>query len=186
MQTLLDLLKNRLSTPKLGMPAPSSDQVNEAIACARRAPDHGKLRPWRFFVLQDEALTQLGQVFEQAGRAKNPEINDTAAERLRSLPLRAPMVIVVGCHIATESKIPEWEQLIAAGCAVHNLELAFHAMGFSCMWRTGDFTSDPLIQAAFKLDAPDRIVGYLYVGTALETPKLTNPDTNHSVFWGMP
>ena len=33
--------------------------------CAVRAPDHGRLRPWRFVVLQGQALEALGAAFAQ-------------------------------------------------------------------------------------------------------------------------
>lgn len=186
MQTLLDLIKGRVSTPKLGLPVPSVEQVNEALACARRSPDHGRLRPWRFFVLQGNDLAKLGGIYEQAARRQNPALEEAAAERLRGLPLRAPMVIVVASHAVVGHKVPVWEQLVATGCAAQNLQLALHAMGFGCMWRTGEMAADPTVKAAFGLAEVDQIVGYLYVGTALEQPKPAPADDEEVVFWGMP
>lgn len=186
MQDLLQLIKSRVSTPKLGLPAPTRDQMTDALACAQRAPDHGRLRPWRFFVIEGEGLNQLGALYVAAARAKNSPIEDAQAERLRGMPLRAPMVVVVASKVVTGHKVPVWEQQVATGCAAQNLQLALHAMGFGCMWRTGEMASDPTVKARFGLEEADQIIGFLYVGTPLETPKPSANEGDSVVFFGMP
>lgn len=186
MESLLNLIKTRASTPKLGLPVPMREQIDEALACAQRAPDHGRLRPWRFHVLAGEDLVRLGELFVQAARQQNPSLEDSQADRLRGMPLRAPMIVVVSCKAVTGHKVPVWEQQVAVGCAAQNLQLALHAMGFACMWRTGDMASDPFVKARFGLDEPDQIVGFLYIGTALEAPKSVTTDGPTVVFYGMP
>lgn len=186
MPTLLELIRSRVSTPKLGLPAPTRTQMDEALQCAQRAPDHGRLRPWRFHVLEGDDLRALGALFESAARAQNSALDAAAAERLRGLPLRAPMIVVVSARVVTGHKVPAWEQVVAAGCAAQNLQLALHAMGFGCMWRTGDMASDPTVKARFGLAEADQIVGYLYVGTPLETPKAAVSEGESAVFYGMP
>ncbi len=186
MDSLLELIKTRVSTPKLGNPVPSREQLDEAFACAQRAPDHGRLRPWRFHVLSGDALVQLGELYVSAARQQNPALDHAQAERLRGMPLRAPMIVVVSCKVAVGHKVPVWEQLVAAGCATQNLQLALHAMGYGCMWRTGDMASDPLVKARFGLGEPDQIIGYLYVGTVQEPPKSVTNEGDTVVFYGMP
>lgn len=186
MTDLLELIRSRVSTSKLGAPAPGPAQIQQALACAQRAPDHGRLRPWRFFVLEGDGLQQLGLQFEQAAREQNPGLDDAQAERLRNMPLRAPMVIVVGSKIVSGHKVPVLEQHVATGCAVQNLQLALHALGFACMWRTGEMASDPRVKARFGLGGEDQILGFLYVGTALEAPRPVEADGQVRVFFGMP
>lgn len=186
MESLLNLIKTRASTPKLGLPAPSRAQMDEALVCAQRAPDHGRLRPWRFHVLMGDDLVKLGELFVQAARLDNPALEESQADRLRGMPLRAPMMVVVSCKAVTGHKVPVWEQQVAVGCAAQNLQLALHGMGFGCMWRTGDMASDPFVKARFGLDEPDQIVGYLYVGTPLEAPKPVANEGQAVVFYGMP
>ncbi len=186
MQDLLQLIKSRASTPKLGLPAPSREQMIEALACAQRAPDHGRLRPWRFFVIEGEGLSQLGELYVAAAQSQNPKLEDAQAERLRGMPLRAPMIVVVASKVVTGHKVPVWEQHVATGCATQNLQLALHTMGFGCMWRTGEMASDPAVKARFGLGEADQIIGFLYVGTPLEMPKPSANEGDNAVFFGLP
>lgn len=186
MQDFLQLIKTRASTSKLGAPAPAREQMDEALRCAQRAPDHGRLRPWRFYVLEGEDLQQLGAMFEAVTRQQNPALDAAQAERLRGMPLRAPMIVVVASKVISGHKVPVWEQHVAVGCATQNLQLALHAMGFASMWRTGDMASDPQVKARFGLGVEDRIIGYLYIGTALEAPKPVPGESEDVVFYGMP
>jgi nitroreductase len=42
-----ELLRSRHSASKLGTPAPSAEAVEAMLVAAARAPDHGRLQPWR-------------------------------------------------------------------------------------------------------------------------------------------
>lgn len=53
--TPMDMLLSRASTDHLKAPAPSETQMAEVLAAAMRAPDHGKLRPWRYVIVKDDA-----------------------------------------------------------------------------------------------------------------------------------
>ncbi|TMK15126.1 MAG: NAD(P)H nitroreductase, partial [Alphaproteobacteria bacterium] len=43
----IELLRSRHSASKLGAPAPSAEAVEAMLEAAARAPDHGRLQPWR-------------------------------------------------------------------------------------------------------------------------------------------
>ena len=43
----------------LAAPAPDKETVTRLLTIAGRAPDHGKLEPWRFLVLDKPALERL-------------------------------------------------------------------------------------------------------------------------------
>ena len=64
MNTIIDLIKQRVSCPKLAGNAPSEQELHEILACALRAPDHGRLKPWHFHIVQGDARNKLGYVFE--------------------------------------------------------------------------------------------------------------------------
>ena len=103
--------------------------------------------------------------------------------KARGNPLRAPLLIVVAAKIqVAHPKIPEIEQVLAAGAAVENLVLALHAEGFGCMWRTGAPSYDPTVKAALGLKPSDQIVGIVYVGTPTgEPPAVPRPDAGSFV-----
>lgn len=168
---LIQGILTRTSNPKLVVPAPTSAELNTALRCAVRAPDHGRMRPWRFIVVEGEGLARLGAAFESATLQDTPTADPAAFERARSLPLRAPMIIVVAAVTAENPKVPRIEQVVAAGAAAQNIQLALHAQGYGCMWRTGGMASHPAVKAFLDLKVDDEIVGFLYVGTIEGEPR---------------
>ncbi|MEH6444571.1 MAG: nitroreductase family protein [Oceanospirillaceae bacterium] len=162
----IELLHNRVSCPVLSAPAPTTEQLNVMYQAAARTPDHASLRPWRLVVLEGEQLVKLGEVFLQANLAKNAEL--TAAQQLKiiSKPQRAPMIITVVASVTEHAKVPEIEQIITAGCAAHALQLAAYAQGLGAMWRSGGMMFDKSVEKSLGLEEHEKIVGFLYLGTA--------------------
>jgi len=173
---VLDGLLSRVSVGALGEPAPDEAAVRSIIEAALRAPDHGKLRPWRFILIRGDARARLGEVFARTLQARDPGAPAAVVEKERGKPLRAPLVIAIGARIHADHKIPETEQLLSAGAAAMNMLNAIHALGFGGVWRTGDPTYDPAVGAALGLGATDRLVGFIYVGTATQpVPVVARP-----------
>ena len=58
-----EFLKKRRSVLARNMTAPGPDdaQLRELLSIAARVPDHGKLAPWRFVVLQGDDRAKLGE-----------------------------------------------------------------------------------------------------------------------------
>ena len=165
MSSVIQNLQNRVSRPKVGLPVPNREQLETLFSCAVRAPDHGRMRPWRFIVLQGNALRALGQAFEQAGVAGDPAADEAKRTRWREMPLRAPMIIVTVAQVKPNPKVPDWEQVAAVAAASQNIQLAAAELGFGVMWRTGDMTTAPAVKHHLGLASSDQIVGFLYLGT---------------------
>lgn len=165
MSDVIHAIQNRISIPRLSAPAPGPDQLRTLFSCAVRAPDHGRMRPWRFVAMQGEALVRLGLAFEQAGLAGDPTADDSKRARWRDMPLRAPMVIAAIARIKPNSKVPDWEQVVAVATAVQNIQLAARELGFGTMWRTGEMTVAPAVLEHLEMAGTDRIVAFLYIGT---------------------
>ncbi|MES2034218.1 MAG: nitroreductase family protein, partial [Pseudomonadota bacterium] len=53
---VLAFLARRRSTPapSLTAPAPSAAELDDLLTLAARVPDHGKLAPWRFVIIEGE------------------------------------------------------------------------------------------------------------------------------------
>jgi nitroreductase len=179
---LLDGIESRTSPAKIGEPAPSREIIERIIAAGVRAPDHGRLRPWRFVVLQGDARRQLGNAMADMLRAKVPGATEEQLEGERKKALRAPVIIAVAAHI-TPGKIPEIEQVLAVGAAVQNMMLAAHALGFGAMWKTGGAAYDINVKRLLQLDERDHIVAFLYVGTVAATGTLAPAPTDQVVRW---
>ena len=161
----LDALLNRVSIPRLVDPAPDAAQRDLLFRAALRAPDHGQLRPWRFLTVEGDARVRMGELFAEALRVADAEISDEALTKARGMPLRAPLLVVVVARIQTHPKVPESEQVIAAGCAAHGMLLAAHAQGIGAVWRTGDMAYDAHVAKGLGLAADEQIIAYLYLGT---------------------
>ena len=176
--SVTDFIINRRSNGKVGEPAPPHAVVQRAIEAAIAAPDHGRLRPWEFILIEGAARAKLGDIVADSMRSRDPQVPDAVLAKARSNPLRAPLLIVVAAKIhVSHPKIPEIEQVLAAGAAAENLVLALHAEGYGCMWRTGAPSYDPAVKTALGLKPSDQIVGFVYVGTPVgEPPAVPRPD----------
>lgn len=165
MTSIVDALQARVSSPKLCEPGPTRPDVEVMMRCAVRAPDHGRLKPWRFVVVEGEGRNALGELFERALLAKDADASEQKREKTKLMPLRAPLVIVAIANVTTSHKVPVMEQVIATGVAVQNMQLAAIELGYGAIWRTGDMASSSVARKHFELEPEDQIVGFLYVGT---------------------
>ncbi|WP_237386441.1 NAD(P)H nitroreductase [Xenorhabdus sp. Sc-CR9] len=175
----LELLLNRRSASRLTTPAPEGHELQNILAAGMRAPDHGALRPWHFIVMYGEGINKFSQLLEKA--AIEGELGEEVEEKAKNAPYRAPMIITVIAKVVEHAKVPAWEQVVAAGCAVHAMQMAAVVQGFNGIWRSGSWTEDPIVRAGLGCEENDKIVGFLYLGTPklkapvkVETPDLTN------------
>jgi nitroreductase len=174
----LALLMSRRSAVKLADPGPGPEAVRAALDAAARAPDHGKLRPWRFIMIEGAARAQFGEILADYVRRTDQTATPALFEAEKAKAFRAPLIVAVVAKIDPQHpKIPAVEQLISTGAAAQNLWLAFHAQGYACMWKTGGPAYDPAVKRALGLAADDAIVGFIYVGTlAAAGPETKRPD----------
>jgi nitroreductase len=181
----IDALTRRVSSGALVDPAPDELELHSMLSAAVRAPDHGRLRPWRFVVLRGAARNRLGRLMGEAYRRRHPDATPAQIEKESRKPLRAPLVVVVAAKINQESHIPAIEQIVSAGAAAENVMVAAFALGFGCAWKTGDAAYDPGIKSAFDLAPSDAIVGFLYLGTNANPPAAPEPvdPYDHVVEW---
>ncbi len=165
MNETLKFLQSRNSAPKLAAPAPGPAELDQIFAAALRVPDHAWLRPWRFLVVSGERRAELGRVFVEALKLRNPAADEAALAKAANGPLRAPTLVVVITRLSEHPKVPHVEQRQSAACAAHAILLATEACGYAGIWRTGDAAFDPNVQRALGLAANEEITGFLYLGT---------------------
>jgi nitroreductase len=161
----IDVLRKRRSAKILTDPAPDEGALALLFECAARAPDHGRLRPWRFIVIRGAARERFGELMADQLRRKQPEASADALQRERQKALRAPLIVAVAAVYSAAAKIPPIEQTLAAGAAAQNMMLAATALGFGAMWKTGDAAYDDAVKLALGLETRDAIVGFVYLGT---------------------
>jgi len=169
--SLSRLLQRRSVPPRwLGEPGPSEQEIETLLKIASRVPDHGKLVPWRFILIQGEARQRLGDVLARAFQADEPGAGaeKVAAERERFA--HAPLVIAVTSRVTPHAKIPDWEQVLSAGAVCMNLLQGATALGYGASWLTGWAAFDRRVLDALGLQPGERIAGFIHIGTAKETP----------------
>jgi nitroreductase len=185
-ETLIATLLSRSSVKSLTEPGPGDAELRTIFEAAVRAPDHGKLRPWRFFVVRGDARRRLSDLFVAGVRRREPGAAEALVEKEREKPLRAPVTIAVAAKIVAGHKIPEIEQTLSAGAAAMNILNAIHALGFAAKWVTGANCYDPEFKLEFGLDSTDQLIGFIHVGTPSEKPApAERPDSAEFVIeWG--
>lgn len=179
----LAMLHTRRSRPALTAPAPDRSELRALLSAASSAPDHGRLRPWRFVVIDGAALGPLGDAFAAAHAERAADATVAELARTRAKPLRAPMIVVVVAAPREHPKVPGWEQRAAAACVAYGLTLAAHARGFGAMWRTGWYGDAPKVRAHLGLLDGEEVTGWIYLGTPAGPPPVPRPDVEPSVTW---
>jgi nitroreductase len=163
---VLEAIESRASAAKLSAPGPTRAHLEQIIRAGTRAPDHGRLRPWRFAVMEGDARLRLGNALAEMFKAKQPQATEAQLDGERAKVLRAPTIIAVAAHI-TPGKIPELEQLCAVAAGVENMFLAANALGYGAMWKTGAGAFDVNVKRALGFAAEDQVIAFLYLGTVL-------------------
>jgi nitroreductase len=178
----LHTLLSRQSHWPLTEPAPNDGDLALIVDAALRAPDHGRLRPWRFVIVRGAARDALGQVLVDIARARTPNEPVQTHEHRRQRAKAAPVIIALGAAISTESHIPEIEQLLCVGAAAMNMLNAIHALGYGGFWATGPDSYDAALRAALGYKASERLLGFLFVGTPpAEARSVTRPERDRYV-----
>jgi nitroreductase len=179
----LALLARRRSTKigHLSEPGPTGAALEALIALAARVPDHGKLGPWRFIVIEGDARARAGvslaRVIEGDAGVDQSQISFS-----RGLFLRAPTCVIVVSTAAPNPKIPEWEQLLSSGAVCFSLLVSAHALGYAGCWLTEWPTYDARARTALGLTEHERIAGFVYLGSAREaTTERVRPDVGSRI-----
>ena len=158
----IDALLQRRSARALTEPAPDAGALQLIFSSAVRAPDHGRLRPWRFVVVRGGARERLGELFAAHLQRAQPQLGAEALQRERLKALRAPLIVVVAAQCNPAVKIPVIEQTLSAGAAAHAMMLAAFALGFNAMWKTGGPAYDQTVKQALGFASTDAIVGFYF------------------------
>ncbi|HYM29905.1 MAG TPA: nitroreductase [Candidatus Cybelea sp.] len=161
----LNALLTRVSAGVLVDPAPDGAALDAIFAAGLAAPDHGRLRPFRFICIRGEARSAFGDLLARSLKARQPDIDAAELEREKAKPLRAPLLVAVAAKLQASPKIPAIEQVLAAGAAAENMLVAAHALGFGGNWKTGAPAYDANVKQALGLSAEDSIVGFIYLGS---------------------
>ncbi len=188
---MLSKLQYRASYPakQLGEPAPNDEQIAQILQCGLSAPDHAALRPWRFITIRGDAREALGEVFVKAALEIDPNTREQKLNLIKEKPLRSPLVVVIVATITPDHpKTPEVEQILSAGAATSQIQLAATELGFGSVWVTGQNAYSNFVKRALGIAVADHIVGFVYMGTpSVDLPVRKRPELSaHHSEWTAP
>lgn len=169
---LIEHLLSRRSIPAIRLiaPGPSAEELSILLTAAARVPDHGKLAPWRFIIIEGAARQRLVDCLMDIWRSANPGASAAATEVERGKRSGAPTVIAVVSQGAPHPKIPEWEQKLSAGAVCMNLLHAATALGYAGQWLTGWPAYDEAAMKLLGVEDGERVAGFVHVGSPAEAP----------------
>nr|WP_309502080.1 nitroreductase [uncultured Roseovarius sp.] len=184
-QPVLDFLLSRRSRPAktLGLPVPDREALMPILTAAARSPDHGKLEPWRFIVLERGALLRLAALVPEVGARLGRDAADI--EKARGHFAHAHLVVAVIESQKPPQKIPAIEQSYSAGAVCLALLNAALASGWGANWLSGWPSHDrEFCATGLGLAENERIAGLIHIGTASsQPPERPRPDINAITTW---
>jgi len=144
-------------------PGPSPAQLAQAVQAALRAPNHGRLRPWRVVTVSEDQRPALAVLFEQFARDDGKSEEEVTIERDRAW--NGPVLVAWVARIDDSvAKVPPHEQWICVGGAMSNFMNALHFMGFGAKILSGRKCQHPALVQAF-CEEGEQLVGFTCIGT---------------------
>jgi len=161
---VFEAIHNRHSQGKVKPDPVPRTLIEKLLSAAVQAPNHYKVRPWRFVVLTGNARNNLGDVMAASQLDRRPDLPPEALDKARATPLRAPVLIAVGVEKPSEEKVVEIENICATAAACQNILLAAQAEGLGAKWRTGEWARDPKVKEFLGFSADQHLIAFLYIG----------------------
>jgi nitroreductase len=182
----LSFLTRRRSVPAklLTGPVPDRDALLTILSAAARVPDHGKLEPWRFLVLDRAAMGRLAELAAARAAALGMDAEQTAKGRGQFDA--GNLAVVVVASPKPSSKIPPIEQTLSAGALCLGVVNAATAAGWGACWLSGWPSYDRgFVEQGFGLAAQESVAGIIHIGTAPDAlpPDRPRPDVAALTRW---
>tara|TARA_Y100001968_G_C19330572_1_gene704074 strand:+ start:564 stop:1145 length:582 start_codon:yes stop_codon:yes gene_type:complete len=182
---VMDFLLSRRSNSAQSLvePIPNFQDIDKILSAAARTPDHGKLVPWRFLVLEKKTMPKLAQKIHEIGVSKRID-NDKLKKNANTF-LNAPLIIAVVFSPKSSKKVPLIEQHLSAGAVCLALLNAALADGWGANWLTGWMSRDKaFLQSALCLKEGEFVAGFIHLGTPKVSPiERERPNINEITEW---
>jgi nitroreductase len=181
----LEFLRTRRSRPAktLQLPVPTASELGPLLEAAARTPDHGKLEPWRFIVIQKPAMQRLAETVTARGAALGLDA-EQIAKGCSQFEQGHLAVAVIEVQKPSD-KIPPLEQTYSAGAVCLALLNAALAAGWGANWLSGWPSHDRgFLTEGFGLAPHERIAGIVHIGTETSPPPdRPRPDLDAITSW---
>ena len=167
-----EIIRNRRSVFPAqynGKPIPR-ERIEQVLESANWAPTHRLTEPWRFKVLQGEALKSLGEFLRETYLRTEAKPKTFKAQKLLNNPQKAAAIIAICMQRDPEERVPEWEEIAATAMAVQNMWLTCTELGIGSYWSSPGLIR--YMDEFFELSSGERCLGFFYMGYADEVPEV--------------
>lgn len=166
-------------------PGPDAEQQQQLFEAAAAAPDHEQRLPWRFVGVPTDKRELLAGVFEAALLDRDPAALASQREAAREKAHRAPLLMLALARLdEADKEVPAVERFISLGCAIQNMLLMAHAMGYGSALTSGQALASPRLRRLFGLTPGEAPVCFVNVGTVgARKPMRPRPEASRFVSW---
>ena len=182
---VLSFLQSRRSCPAVTLtpPVPTRKELEPILTAAARVPDHGKLEPWRFIVIEKPAMRRLADSLIRRGDRMGKA--ESLVRKAAAVFSEANLIVAVVASPKLEAKIPQIEQSHSAAAVCLSLLNAALASGWGAAWITGFGAHDALYrESELGLGSHEAIAGFVHIGTAKASPpERPRPDVSAITTW---
>ncbi len=173
-------LERLISNRRTSKPAWFNDQepdhcaVRHAIDVARKAPNHHRTEPARFYLLDKFRIKEVGRLFGEivAGDAPDELLVERAAKKTIEWS-SSPGLFVVTCFTDPSSELVSnkpaviEEDYATCACICQNLLLLLHNLGIAAKWSTGPVWNHSDFRKVVGIPNPpteERVVALIFYG----------------------
>ncbi len=165
---IANIIKDRRSVKPLAMNGNKipNGHIAALLELADWAPNHGNTEPWRFIIYENpEEFCQLHAELYQKNTASD-NFEQANYNKLLHQGDRTSHIIIAVMKRGSLPKIPAFEEIAAASCAVQNMLLGATALNIASFWSTGGMALKPALKEALNFGEEDQVMGVLYFGYA--------------------
>lgn len=145
--------------------------IRSILHAATFAPTNKLTQPWRFTVIGGVQKQQFADWAIELHKLKYPNSEQFAdvQKRLSLIAQKSSHIIAIYMSRHPQKVLPEWEEISAVACAVHNLHLAAESLGYSGIWSTSFPTpeSETLDYFGGNPNNGDLFMGFFYLGVPI-------------------
>ncbi len=166
-------------------PVPDS-VIERMLDAAVQAPNHHVTEPWRFVVIQENALRTLAACRYQTALDKALRLNRPQAERVAAKARQdylAVSTVIAVIQILDDNPGRREEDYAAISCATYAMMLAGWNFGVGSYWATGGLTQNPEARSLCKAGDNERIVGFIRLGYPQTVPQVPRIPATEKTQW---
>jgi len=165
-EQLTSIIRNRRSVfPAQYIDRPiSSDTIDLILENANWAPTHKRTEPWRYHVIQGEALVRLGRYLAERYKSITAIEQYSEAKYKKTLEKATKSTAVIGITYQRDlsESIPEWEEIAATAMAAQNIWLTCETLGIGTYWSSPKtFTEN---NTFLNMEDGEVCLGLMYMG----------------------